>query len=120
MSLSRSALSGVGQFALGTTGGVLVDGLFPEPDPNANPWQELLEVLGEIALTAVVMAGAGRAFAAADPDNLTGGGMFFLGVISSQPGLKAKLESQTRRLRLSMRELLDPAVAAVQKQAQGL
>jgi hypothetical protein len=45
--------------------------------------------------------------------------MFFMGILTSQPGMQSKMQNQARRLRLALREALDPAVAAVQNQAQG-
>ena len=103
LSLPRVGLVSMVQLSVGGLLGSSVDAAMPPADLNTATGQLAVEVLSTGAMVGVLVAAGDRYLLdAVDPDGQAGGGMYFLGLVSSMPEFAKKVKMLSGRARVAV------------------
>lgn len=112
--ISQIALASVVEYSAGFVSGLLVDNVFPSPlDANKTASQELIEIGAQVALDGILISQFGNYLTRSlNPGNSTGGGLFFLGLVSTQDNFRLRAKRLAGRVKIAALDFVDAEVAA--------
>lgn len=118
--LGQIALASVVEYGAGFISGLLVDNVFPSPlDANKSASQELIEVGAQAGLDGILISQFGSYLTRSlNPGNVTGGGLFFLGLVSTQDNFRIRSKRLANRVKIAALDMIDVEVAAAVKAKQ--
>lgn len=112
--LSQIALASVVEYGAGFVSGLMVDNVFPSPlDAKKSASQELIEVGAQVALDGILISQFGSYLTRSlNPGNVTGGGLFFLGLVSTQDNFRLRAKRLASRVKIAALDFVDEEIAA--------